>query len=432
MPKHLEHYELTERIKQVNGATWWRGWDSKLERDVSIWTLPITDPRIDKLKTSAAQAANLHDPRSLRVLDLVSDESLFAVVSEWVHGVTVAERVLGRAPLKDAEVIVKSVIECLAQAHSQQIYHGALTADDVVLTSSGIKIRGFGIAAVLAESTGITTQQADLVSVGAIGYATVTGSWPLLTPCSLPAAPITNGLVALPSQVAPKLTSAWDQLMQQSVPTINPKLSLDQPIIELAQVFNSLKRTKFANLPQLDLPPSTISKSGLIGALATIAALIVIGSALVFTSLSEDTTSNPLADTQTGTDLRNEVLPVADISILTQTSPGVTELTEVNLNKSFTLTSGQAIQIQLKERRTVQRVELDLNIAGANLIAQVTNESVLEKSDTGRLGELLQSPTTAIVFGPRFITGNYVTVWLELPGGGSVQISRVAAYGTPS
>lgn len=432
MPKHLEHYELTERIKQVNGATWWRGWDSKLERDVAIWTLPITDPRVSHLKANAAQAANLHEPRALRVLDLVADDSLFAVISEWVHGVTVAERVLGRAPLKDAEAIVKAVIECLAQAHSQQIYHGALTADDVVLTNSGIKIRGFGIASVLSEPIGMTTKQADLVAVGATGYAAVAGSWPLLTPCSLPAAPIANGLVALPSQVTPKLSPAWDQLMQQSVPTINPNLDLDLSVIELANVFNSPKRTKFANLPQLDLPPSTISRSGLMGALATIAVLIILGSALVFTSLSAETTTNPLADTQTGTDLRNEVLPVADVFILTQPSPGITELTEVDLAKSFTVTSGQAIQIQLKERRTVQRVELDLNIAGANLVAQVTNESVLEKSETGKLGELLQSPTTAIVFGPRFITGNYVTVWLEVPGGGSVQISRVAAYGTPS
>ncbi len=426
MTKHLEHYELTERIKQVNGASWWRGWDSKLERDVSIWTIPADDARVLKLKASAAAAANLHDPRILRVLDVVGDEKLFGVVSEWVHGVTLAERVLGRAPLADAQPVVTSLIEALATAHQQQIYHGALTADDVVLTSSGIKIRGFGISSVLIEPFGITEAESDLSAVGAIGYAAVTASWPLLTNCTLPAAPTSNGLVALPSQLTPKLPASWDNLAKLTLPTVNPTVDLTRPIATLTEVFSSTK-TKFNNLPGIDLPPSTISRSGLISALATIAVLLIAGSALVFTSLSTSTTTNPLADNQTGTDLRNELLPVAQINVITGD-----KTTLITPGSSFTVADGQAIQIQLKERRTVQRIEIDLAVAGVNLMAQVTDTAITEKSNIGKLGELTEAASTAIVFGPRFVTGSYLTVWLELPAGENVQITRVAAYGTPS
>lgn len=427
MVKQLEHYELTERIKQVNGATWYRGWDSKLERDVSIWTIPISDPRVLKLRASAAAAANLHDPRVLRVLDVVSDEKLFGVVSEWVRGVTVAERVVGRAPLADAESIVRSLIECFSLAHQQQIYHGALSADDVVLTSSGIKIRGFGIAAVITEPFGITEAQADFSAIGAVGYAAVTATWPLLTNSSLPPAPTTSGLVALPSQLTPKLSSSWDQLATLTLPTVNPNLNLDLPITELTSVFTKPK-SKFNNLPNIELPPSTISRTGLIASLSTIAALLIVGSALVFTSLTAPTVSNPLEDSQTGTDLRNELLPVAQIVVLSETAKPKL----IPSGESFSVASGQAIQIKLRERRTVQRIELDLAISGANLMVQVTDSEITTRSSLGKLGELSDAASTAIVFGPRFVTGNYLTLWVELPNAGNVQISRVAAYGTPS
>jgi len=427
MVKQLEHYELTERIKQVNGATWWRGWDSKLERDVSIWTIPATDPRVLKLRASAAAAANLHDPRVLRVLDVVGDENLFGVISEWIHGVTIAERVLGRAPLADAEQIIQSLIDCLAVAHGQQIHHGALTADDVVLTSSGIRVRGFGIASVINEPFGITEDQADFSAVGAIGYAAVTATWPLLTNCSLPAAPTAAGLVALPSQLTPKLPNCWDNLAHLTLPTVNPNLNLARPIIELNNVFTAPK-SKFINLPTIDLPPSTISRSGLIAAVATIASLLIVGSVLVFSSLSTSPTANSLEDNQTGTDLRNELLPVAQVSVIDNEN----EPKLIPAGTVFSVAAGQAIQIQLRERRTVQRIEIDLTVAGVNLLAQVTDAAITEKSDVGKLGEISEAASTAIVFGPRFVTGNFLTIWVEVPGGGNVQISRVAAYGTPS
>jgi len=429
MTKFVEHYELTERIKVVNGATLWRGWDSKLERDVSIWTLPIADPRVLKLKASAAAAANLHDPRVLRVLDVVANDQVFAVISEWVHGVTVAERVLGRAPLSSAAEITNSVIECLSSAAQQEVYHGALTADDVVLTNSGIKIRGFGIAAVITEPFGVTSQQADLAAIGAIGYAAVTATWPLLTACSLPAAPSINGRVVLPSQVTPKLPGFWDNLATQTLPTINPAVNPNLTLQELPQLLKpTATKSKFGNLPTIELPPSTISRRGLIGSVVTIALLLIAGSALVFTSLVNPAALNQPIDNQTGTDLRTEVLPVAEIFIID--AEGKAKL--VKPNQSLVISNEFGIQIKLKERRTVQRVELDLSVGGVDLVAQVGSTAITTKSELGRLGEVVEAASSAIIFGPRFVTGEYVTVWFSVPTGGSVQISRLSVYGNPS
>lgn len=429
MANFVEHYELTERIKQVNGASWWRGWDGKLERDVSIWTLPIADPRVLKLQASASAAANLQDPRVLRVLDIVKNQTHFAVISEWVQGVTVAERVLGRAPLKDAVEIVSSVIECLSSAHTQQVFHGAVGADDVIITSAGIKIRGFGIAGVLTESFGITAEAADIAAVGAIGYAAVTATWPLLTASTLPAAPSVNGVVVLPSQLTPKLAPLWDDLVQQTVPTVNSNLNPNLKITDLTELLKStLPKSKFAQLPTIDLPPSTITRNGLIGSLVVIASLLVAGSALVFTSLIDPTAINQGPVVQTGTDLRTELLPVASVQLIKEDEAAKT----VDITKVINMPTGFGLQIKLKERRTVQRVELDLNINGVDLTAQVNSTAITSPTTVGVLGEITEAASSVIIFGPRFVTGEYVTIWFTIPAGTNLQISRVGVYGALS
>jgi hypothetical protein len=429
MANFVEHYELTERIKQVNGASWWRGWDGKLERDVSIWTLPIADPRVLKLQASASAAANLQDPRVLRVLDIVKNQTHFAVISEWVQGVTVAERVLGRAPLKDAVEIVSSVIECLSSAHAQQVFHGAVGADDVIITNAGIKIRGFGIAGVLTESFGITAEAADIAAVGAIGYAAVTATWPLLTASTLPAAPSVNGVVVLPSQLTPKLAPLWDDLVQQTVPTVNSNLDPNLKITDLAELLKStLPKSKFAQLPTIDLPPSTITRNGLIGSLVVIASLLVAGSALVFTSLIDPTAINQGPVVQTGTDLRTELLPVASVQLIKADEAAKT----VDITKVINMPTGFGLQIKLKERRTVQRVELDLNINGVDLTAQVSSTAITSPTAVGVLGEITEAASSVIIFGPRFVTGEYVTIWFTIPAGTNLQISRVGVYGALS
>ena len=429
MANFVEHYELTERIKQVNGASWWRGWDGKLERDVSIWTLPIADPRVLKLQASASAAANLQDPRVLRVLDIVKNQTHFAVISEWVQGVTVAERVLGRAPLKDAVEIVSSVIECLSSAHAQQVFHGAVGADDVIITNAGIKIRGFGIAGVLTESFGITAEAADIAAVGAIGYAAVTATWPLLTASTLPAAPSVNGVVVLPSQLTPKLAPLWDDLVQQTVQTVNSNLDPNLKITDLAELLKStLPKSKFAQLPSIDLPPSTITRNGLIGSLVVIASLLVAGSALVFTSLIDPTAINQGPVVQTGTDLRTELLPVASVQLIKADEAAKT----VDITKVINMPTGFGLQIKLKESRTVQRVELDLNINGVDLTAQVSSTAITSPTAVGVLGEITEAASSVIIFGPRFVTGEYVTIWFTIPAGTNLQISRVGVYGALS
>lgn len=429
MANFVEHYELTERIKQVNGASWWRGWDGKLERDVSIWTLPIADPRVLKLQASASAAANLQDPRVLRVLDIVKNQTHFAVISEWVQGVTVAERVLGRAPLKDAVEIVSSVIECLSSAHAQQVFHGAVGADVVIITNAGIKIRGFGIAGVLTESFGITAEAADIAAVGAIGYAAVTATWPLLTASTLPAAPSVNGVVVLPSQLTPKLAPLWDDLVQQTVPTVNSNLDPNLKITDLTELLKStLPKSKLAQLPTIDLPPSTITRNGLIGSLVVIASLLVAGSALVFTSLIDPTAIDQGPEIQTGTDLRSELLPVASVQLIKEDEAAKT----VDITKVINMPTGFGLQIKLKERRTVQRVELDLNINGVDLTAQVSSTAITSPTAVGVLGEITEAASSVIIFGPRFVTGEYVTIWFTIPAGTNLQISRVGVYGALS
>ena len=281
----------------------------------------------------------------------------------------------------------------------------------------------------LTESFGITAEAADIAAVGAIGYAAVTATWPLLTASTLPAAPSVNGVVVLPSQLTPKLAPLWDDLVQQTVPTVNSNLDPNLKITDLAELLKStLPKSKFAQLPSIDLPPSTITRNGLIGSLVVIASLLVAGSALVFTSLIDPTAINQGPVVQTGTDLRTELLPVASVQLIKADEAAKT----VDITKVINMPTGFGLQIKLKERRTVQRVELDLNINGVDLKAQVSSTAITSPTAVGVLGEITEAASSVIIFGPRFVTGEYVTIWFTIPAGTNLQISRVGVYGALS
>ena len=131
---------------------------------------------------------------------------------------------------------------------------------------------------------------------------------------------------------------------------------------------------------------------------------------------------------QTGTDLRTELLPVASVQLIKADEAAKT----VDITKVINMPTGFGLQIKLKERRTVQRVELDLNINGVDLTAQVSSTAITSPTTVGVLGEITEAASSVIIFGPRFVTGEYVTIWFTIPAGTNLQISRVGVYGALS
>jgi serine/threonine protein kinase len=433
MAQLFGRYELTERLTVDKGAAWWRGWDPQLERDVSIWVISKTDPRANKLVQSATSAANLHDERVLRVLDILNTDQEAAIVSEWAHGVSIAERVAGRAPLRNINEVIESLGQCLLNTHQAGVAHGALKPDDVVLTPSGIKIRGFGIHAALVENAlAVDDFQSDLISVGGVAYAALTATWPLLTKSSLPPATLVGSSVVLPSRVLPGVKGNWDLFVKSTLPTINPSSpSSDLSISSLLELIKA-DEVKIKSIAPDLLPPVTLTKNSFLKMVGIISAVFLIGLSLVFVGLTDEVETQIGINEQTDTFLRTESVPIATVIIVGETDDSrlVSYVLDDNSNTSVSLVDGMGIQLKFLERRTVQSVELEFSSPGLDLIAQVTKTAITSPNKEGVLGSIKEAATSAVVSGERFFTGDYLTIWFSLPEGFSGRVSKINVLGT--
>lgn len=170
-------YRLERRLRSSGAADVWQGTDEALARSVAVRALPTTDPRATRVLEAARAAGRVASPRLASVLDAADADGILVVVSEWLPGTPLRELLHG-GPLLPAEAarVLAVVAAALAEAHGVGMAHGALTADSVILTSTGPRLVGFGLDAALA---GIDPDpSADVRAVGALLYAALTGRAP--------------------------------------------------------------------------------------------------------------------------------------------------------------------------------------------------------------------------------------------------------------
>ncbi|GAA4245698.1 hypothetical protein GCM10022255_014100 [Dactylosporangium darangshiense] len=108
--------------------------------------------------------------------------SVPAVAMELLNGVPLATRLAeGPLPWPRAVEIAASIAEMLAVAHRRGIAHRDLTADNVMLTTAGVKIIDFGLALPFAHPSAGRDQQApawDVYALGVLLYHMLTGRSP--------------------------------------------------------------------------------------------------------------------------------------------------------------------------------------------------------------------------------------------------------------
>ena len=217
-------YRLVDQVAAGNGWTRWKAIDETLARPVSVLTFAAGFPRIPQVVTAARAASRLTDPRMAQVFDVEDGGGQAYIVLEWVGGDSLADLV-DEGPL-DASVacsLIGDAARAVAGAHALGQAHLRLTPDTLWWTrGSGIKITGLGIDAALAGDalTGAAAEDpalADTTAVAALLYAALTGYWPGEEPTRLPAAPLSDGVVADPRQVSPDVSHALDSLIIRSL-----------------------------------------------------------------------------------------------------------------------------------------------------------------------------------------------------------------------
>lgn len=141
--------------------------DQRLDRLVAIKALAPgshDERELLRLEHEARAAGSLNHPNIVAVHDIGFSESGPFIVSEYVRGTTLRQRLdQGPLPLREAMSIAAQLAQGLAAAHDRGIVHRDLKPENLLLSEDGwLKILDFGIAKrlappVLGEDPGAAT-----------------------------------------------------------------------------------------------------------------------------------------------------------------------------------------------------------------------------------------------------------------------------------
>lgn len=163
-------YRLIDRVGAGGMSVVWRARDEVLDRLVAVkWLgseLADDDLFRDLVRREAWATARIKHPAVAAVYDYgevagFDGQSRAYVVMEMLDGESLSERLrLGPVPWREAVAIGAEVADALATTHEQGVVHRDISPDNVMLTSSGLRVFDFGIAAPIGEpdddSTGST------------------------------------------------------------------------------------------------------------------------------------------------------------------------------------------------------------------------------------------------------------------------------------
>jgi serine/threonine protein kinase len=192
-------YQLRSHISARGEVQLWQGEDQVLARPVAIRLiidtgLPTALEGIDQLLAAARRSGQVTHNSAASTYDATRTDAdgmpLAYVVSEWVLGISLLD-LLRDGPLlpERAAVVLLSVAKVVAAAHAVGVTHGDLHPGDVVITSHGlVKVLDLEMRAALGEQSAAERQTQDVIGLGALLYASLTGRWPLGAGRGLPAA----------------------------------------------------------------------------------------------------------------------------------------------------------------------------------------------------------------------------------------------------
>ncbi len=199
-------YELLEKLGEGSLFAAYRARDHETNALVTVkLLLPAfaDDPAlVSTLHRCFTDSSVLNHPRITRILQVAEHEGQLVLVTEFVRGINLKERIRRVAPftLSVAVDIALAVAEGLESAHRAGIVHGDLRPHNIIVSQEGlIKITDFGLlpvfqASPMAQTAWLTraapylppevsegwqvTPAADIYALGVILFEMITGGVP--------------------------------------------------------------------------------------------------------------------------------------------------------------------------------------------------------------------------------------------------------------
>ena len=202
-------YTITRRIADGGMASVYQANDSRLERTVAIKIIhaqlaqgPHRDQFLHRFHAEAKSAAAIANPHIVQVYDTGEFDDLQYIVMEYVHGVNLRQAMEQNPTfsVRDTLRILSETLDGLSSAHQAGLVHRDIKPENILINSRGhVEITDFGLAKAVTDATmGTTglllgtaaylapemiednraTPQADLYSVGIMGYEMLSGTVP--------------------------------------------------------------------------------------------------------------------------------------------------------------------------------------------------------------------------------------------------------------
>jgi tetratricopeptide (TPR) repeat protein/tRNA A-37 threonylcarbamoyl transferase component Bud32 len=194
-------YRLDEKIAEGGFAHVWKGFDVELRRAVAV-KVPKAGRLLstERFMAEARRVAGLKHPGVVPVFDVGRDGDSCFIVSEFVEGGSLADRIARDRPMTPEAVrLVAEVAETLAYAHRQGFIHRDIKPANILIDRHGrALLADFGIARSPddgAESGAVSfgtlaymspeqvegqgvDHRADIFSLGVVLYELLTGQLP--------------------------------------------------------------------------------------------------------------------------------------------------------------------------------------------------------------------------------------------------------------
>ena len=206
LPRTLtDRYRLDALIGVGGFGRVYKGFDTWLDRPVAV-KIPKVDRRVgaeevDQCRLEAKKVARLRHPNIVPVYDVGKDDGSCFIVSEWIDGENLANRMKGgRLPYQQGVKVIAEVADALGHAHARGYVHRDIKPANILLDGSGrAYLTDFGIAVVeeellkdvgaagtlpymapeqLDDRLGPVDHRADIYALGVVLFELLTGIRP--------------------------------------------------------------------------------------------------------------------------------------------------------------------------------------------------------------------------------------------------------------